>query len=412
MLRAGHVAALLCLLVVAPALSGCLAGPADPTDGSDAPTQATPSSAAPALAQQDQFDRAEYTIAVSPNGSVRWTLTYRRGLENDTEVQNFREYAERFNQNETDLFTQFRSNGQGTTATTGDRIGRDMAARDFQKHAEVRTLVGTEGVVRMSFVWTNFARVEDDQLYIGDVFEGGISIFPNQVLSVRWSDELSYVAAEPEPDDFTPNRDSPDAVTWRGGSEGRTFDDRHPQVRLTTGDPAAVTTTNGGAGGDGGDGGDGNGVPPADGGLPGWFLGLVVILALVFVAGAFVAYRTGALDDIGGDGSQPGGGGAGGAGGGRGGRGAAATPTEPAIPDEELMSDEDRVMDMLEQNGGRMKQVNIVDETGWSKSKVSMLLSDMEDDGQISKLRVGRENIISKAGSEPEGARSPFDDDN
>jgi len=69
------------------------------------------------------------------------------------------------------------------------------------------------------------------------------------------------------------------------------------------------------------------------------------------------------------------------------------------------------VLSMLEGNGGRMKQVDIVDETGWSKSKVSMLLSDMEEEGEISKLRVGRENIISLKGNEPEAAGSPFDDE-
>jgi uncharacterized membrane protein len=66
---------------------------------------------------------------------------------------------------------------------------------------------------------------------------------------------------------------------------------------------------------------------------------------------------------------------------------------------------------MLKDHGGRMKQVKIVEETGWSKSKVSMLLSDMEDEGTISKLRVGRENVISLAGHEPEAAGSPFDDE-
>ena len=40
-----------------------------------------------------------------------------------------------------------------------------------------------------------------------------------------------------------------------------------------------------------------------------------------------------------------------------------------------------------------------------------MLLSEMEDDGDISKLRVGRENIISLAGNEPEAAGSPFEDE-
>jgi predicted transcriptional regulator len=57
-----------------------------------------------------------------------------------------------------------------------------------------------------------------------------------------------------------------------------------------------------------------------------------------------------------------------------------------------------------------MHQVDIVDETDWSKSKVSMLLWDMEDEGTISKLRVGRENIVSLAGHEPDAAGSPFED--
>ncbi|MFC7028007.1 helix-turn-helix transcriptional regulator [Halomicroarcula sp. GCM10025710] len=68
-------------------------------------------------------------------------------------------------------------------------------------------------------------------------------------------------------------------------------------------------------------------------------------------------------------------------------------------------------MKLLEDNGGRMKQVDIVDTTDWSKSKVSMLLSDMEDEGDISKLRVGRENIISLSGHEPDATKSPFDDE-
>jgi hypothetical protein len=87
-----------------------------------------------------------------------------------------------------------------------------------------------------------------------------------------------------------------------------------------------------------------------------------------------------------------------------------SAPPEPSIPDEELLSDEDRVHALLEERGGRMKQVKIVEETGWSKSKVSMLLSDMEEDGEISKIRIGRENIIALDGQEPDAASSPFED--
>jgi uncharacterized membrane protein len=78
---------------------------------------------------------------------------------------------------------------------------------------------------------------------------------------------------------------------------------------------------------------------------------------------------------------------------------------EPELTDREL------VLGILDDNDGQMKQARIVDETDWSKSKVSMVLSEMEEEGDISKLRVGRENIISLEGSEPEAAGSPFDDE-
>jgi ubiquitin len=153
----------------------------------------------------------------------------------------------------------------------------------------------------------------------------------------------------------------------------------------------------------------------------------LVVVALLGIAGV-LAYRSGVFSDDGGGATSTGGdddaGGttqAGGSAAGSAATGGASTEesedaddadTGPAaIADEELVPDEERVVSLLEENGGRMKQVNIVEETGWSKSKVSMLLSDMEDEETISKLRVGRENIVSLAGHEPDAAGSPFDDE-
>jgi len=42
-----------------------------------------------------------------------------------------------------------------------------------------------------------------------------------------------------------------------------------------------------------------------------------------------------------------------------------------------------------------MRQADIVTETQWSDAKVSQLLSSMADDDAITKLRIGRENLIS-----------------
>jgi uncharacterized membrane protein len=42
-----------------------------------------------------------------------------------------------------------------------------------------------------------------------------------------------------------------------------------------------------------------------------------------------------------------------------------------------------------------MKQARIVKETDWSNAKVSQLLSSMDEEEAINKLRIGRENLIS-----------------
>ncbi|WP_049972901.1 helix-turn-helix transcriptional regulator [Haladaptatus cibarius] len=86
-------------------------------------------------------------------------------------------------------------------------------------------------------------------------------------------------------------------------------------------------------------------------------------------------------------------------------------PEEDADESEDILTDEGVVLQLLRENRGRMKQVDVVEETGWSKSKVSRLLSRMEDRGDVNRLRVGRGNIVYLDGAKPSGARSPHEED-
>ncbi|WP_255194914.1 helix-turn-helix transcriptional regulator [Halorarius litoreus] len=63
--------------------------------------------------------------------------------------------------------------------------------------------------------------------------------------------------------------------------------------------------------------------------------------------------------------------------------------------DPELLSPEQHVMHLLEVNDGRMRQSQFVEETDWSKAKVSRKLSALEDAGEIERTRIGRENIVT-----------------
>lgn len=81
--------------------------------------------------------------------------------------------------------------------------------------------------------------------------------------------------------------------------------------------------------------------------------------------------------------------------------------TEPETDRDEFVTDRERVRQLLQENGGRMKQSNIVDSVDWSKAKVSRLLADLEEDDQITKLRLGRENLVCLPGHEPTASKSP-----
>jgi hypothetical protein len=75
------------------------------------------------------------------------------------------------------------------------------------------------------------------------------------------------------------------------------------------------------------------------------------------------------------------------------------------------LTDEDEVLKLLYEADGRLRQSEINNATEWSKSKVSRLLSAMEDDGKIRKITIGRENLVTLADRVPESAESPFEDD-
>ena len=79
---------------------------------------------------------------------------------------------------------------------------------------------------------------------------------------------------------------------------------------------------------------------------------------------------------------------------------------EPRVSQQEFKTDRERVCDLVNENGGRMKQSEIVNSVDWSKAKVSRLLAELEDDEQITKLRLGRENLVCLPGHEPTASKS------
>lgn len=353
---------------------------------------------------EQTFDRTEFRITVHADGSATWLFRYQRTLSTTEEREDFEAYAAEFEETETDLYLDFVERSRSLVDAGSEATGREMSATDFQRAAYV-TELENEGVVELGFRWDGMAVVADDAVEVGDIFEGGFYVGPDQRLVFEPGADLTFSSVDPDPDatsaDTLPESSS---ITWTGE---QSFTDERPEVVFTqveseelegTETPGVTPTPEPG---------------PIEFDADGVWLVIGLVLFGVLVGVAVVAYRTergpfapGSTRTLDGSADDPADGGPE-----DGTLDSDPAPGKHTIADEEYLPDDQRVLTLLEEHGGRMRQGDIVAQTGWSKSKVSMLLSELEAADRISKLRVGRENIISLPGFEPDATNSPFDDE-
>jgi hypothetical protein len=321
-------------------------------------------------------------VRLSESGDARWTIATGFALNSSNETEAFRRLAEDYVEGRTDAGFSA-SDFRGVASSVSDRSGREMSITDTNRTwAIVGSGDNRTGVLALEFTWTNFARTGPDRVVVDDAFSGGWldRLSDNQVFRVHGPGKYGVQTAVP------PARLENGTATWTGPRE---FGSGQPRVVFTPGGGGDTTTP-----------GDDQ---PSD-------VQMVLAVLAALLVGGLVAYvwtkREG--DDGTGDGDavaaadvpEPDNPGA-----------ATAGPNpaeseeagpepddtgEPAV-DPELLSDEERVERLLRRNGGRMKQADIVTETGWSNAKVSQLLSSMDDEDRVDKLRIGRENLITLA---------------
>ncbi|EMA61511.1 DUF7345 domain-containing protein [Halorubrum lipolyticum] len=374
------------------------------------------SAAVPQTDDQPAPDNTITRIDLATDGSATWEITLRTRLENDSDAAEYERFQERFRANTSRYLNPFAERMSGAVAAANESSDREMRATDFEAETGIQEVPRRWGVVSFRFTWTGFAAVEGDAVVVGDVFAGGFFIDDDDALTVSAPEGYAVESADPDPADAGDG-----TVEWRGRED---FGEGRPSVR-------AVPATTGGGGGDAGsDGADGEAGPGGAGNAT-LFAALAAIVLVAAVGFATYVLRTGRLglagseiddrspaDESGpSDAGQPNaaasanGGSTAAAAALAGSAGRDSTGNEPAdaVPNEEseaidteLLTDEDQVRRALRERGGRMKQSDMVAEFGWSKSKTSRVLSRMADDGEVEKLRLGRENVIDLAvGDDP-----------
>jgi hypothetical protein len=324
---------------------------------------------------EPETDNTVTRIELRADGDARWTVRVRTRLSTQGEVDAYRTFQERFRNDTASYLGPFRKRIRGVVASAAGATDREMRATNFTATTDIQQVPRRWGVVSYSFTWEGFAAGRANAVRVGDAFEGGLFITENDTLAIEGPPGYAATSVDP-----APTSRANGTLTWVGRVD---FADRHPQVRFVPAGaaPGSGTPTTTDPGGEAGnDGGDGAGDDPSVGSgivlaLAGVSVGLAAVLGLLL----WRRTRAGAGADPGDPaGIDP----------------ASGTDGEHSDP-AELLSDGERVVGLLESEGGRMRQSAVADRLDWSASKTSRTVSSLAEDGEVEKLRIGRENVVT-----------------
>jgi hypothetical protein len=342
--------------------------------------------------QQSNASAAEtqLRIDIRANGSAVWTVQYRLHLDDANETTAFDQLRADIAVNPGQYRERFGRRMAGAVASAENATGRGMTVENVSVRAARN---GTTGSVTYEFVWRNFAASDGDRLRIDGTL-AGFALDSRTQMTMSWPDEYEAATVRPAPTERRPN-----AILWAGATE---FTGSEPVVELVHSNSTTGTTGSGAAGGADGESGSGSDLP-----LPS--IGMVALVLLVGSLGVVWFARRRQTDDTAASAtpvakpepsrepstesaptSSDGGG---------------QSPTTEATDDRpslDLLSNEERVVEVLRRSGGRAKQQQIVETLGWTDAKTSSVVSKLREDGTIEGFRLGRENVLRLPDEETE----------
>ncbi|RQG93181.1 hypothetical protein EA462_02985 [Natrarchaeobius halalkaliphilus] len=318
-----------------------------------------------ALNESDQLDDADEVhidVSLHENGSATFVVDYRFGNDSTENWEALRDDVEA----NSEAYAEKERNDWNEILVEGaNETGRDMEISDVTVETDTSSAPRNMGHVEFTFRWSSFAHVELNRIEAGDAL-AGFTLVDDTTLQFFWPEEYAVREIDPSPDDPPDN-----SIFWDG--DGTEFTDEQPWIVLIknggTADEAVEVTES-----------------PA---MP-WLavLGALLLLAAAAAVGWLIRHRAdgiGSNDDHSTGSSPP--------------STETREPIEPGErgtgPPSDLLSNEERVLQLLEERGGRIKQQEIVSELEWTEAKTSQVVSGLREEDEIDVFRIGRENVLA-----------------
>lgn len=312
-------------------------------------------------------------VDLNENGSANWRVEYRVRLDDQNTTDAFEQLQADVEANESAYRERFATRMRATVATAENATGREMTARQFTVATERRQLPQEYGVIVYTFQWTGFANATEGRIEAGDALSG-LFLDGETTLLLAWPSGYESTTVSP-----TPTETRERAIVWTGPLD---FASGEPNVVLSSidGTTEPTSTTEGGTETTAAGPGAGNS------GLPTTFIAGAILFLLALGGAVFAARGRGrtsvpepAADEAVETGETA---------------GSSQSSTERGAPPD-LMSNEERVLDLLASRDGRVKQQTVVEELDWTEAKASRVVNRLKEDGRVEVFRLGRENVVS-----------------
>lgn len=344
-----------------------------------------------------EHDDITIQIAIDADGTATWTVEYLIRLDDEVAEIAFEGIQTDVEENEAAFLAPYANHVNETVDAAADITGRSMDAHSFAVSTDVQPIPQSVGILRYEYVWENFAHVDGDDVEVGDAI-AGFYLGEETSLLIEWKPTLTLQNVVPAPDDTREH-----GVIWNGQESA--FIGEEPEVSLTTAQPPDDMDEDHADETDETDETTATDDPdePADGAdledestllAPITILGIAGVVVLIGgLAGALVWRRrtdagilgllTGARRSKG-EQSHSG--------------GKADAPgddRDSSTADEELLSNEERVMQLLDRHDGRIKQKEIAEELDWTSAKTSRVVNSLQEMEKVEVYRLGRENVVT-----------------
>jgi hypothetical protein len=278
------------------------------------------------------------TIDILEDGNAVWIMEEYLPLANQNEIDEWEEFIQSKESTEQYQYDieEFKGRIEGFIYSAEVTTNRSMDAENCNvSYHTVNTISGAFGIVRFSFEWTNFSIIDSDKILIGDVFSDWMILSTDNVLTIKIPDGYKVASVSPDYD-----RREENGLIWEG-TVSRSFN---------KGEPALILNHKSA----------GSGI---------WIVLMVVLIA---VSSMVLWNRRKTLVSST--------------------KSYKASIFNSAPP--EILDDEEMIKQILVKAGGQEYQSEIVSKSGLSKSRISILIKKMNEEGKVIKIKKGKGNVI------------------